>query len=518
MSAVRLGPVMKLIDAPRASARASPRARPRGRGPACGQRLDEHVAIEDRHVAGRQQRRRARAAGAGDHDERAGLGDREIHAGHAEVGRRGDRPQALRARSPVTSPAGIGVDLEARAPPAAAARSRPSASRMPGHHAAASRARPRSRAMTSGTSRDAATRWNTPPTRSNSRAKRSRVSGHRSDSSRRRTLEPLARPGRARRRSRPGRAPASGPSRRGSAPGTRRAWSSPASRSSSAQRSWKVRAATGGRSRVRVHSPKNSGRRADGGRRARTAAGAAAPSGARQPVERRPAQQPAEGAEDHALGPRRDAPLVHLACAARPACAGCRSAPGRRPRTRRRATRRGRDPSPTPCPFEHRGQEDADRARDTCSRRRGRRSAGRPGQTLRQAPQRRQESASRSVPGDLVDAPVVEQDQVELLGPLQLARRAAGRAPATCRRTASGRWRSWPGWPGTPRGRSWTGTTFSTPITATCTRGSEVTMRPLPSLVTSTTVPVSATAKLAPVIPMSASRNFSRSSAARDRA
>ena len=37
-------------------------------------------------------------------------------------------------------------------------------------------------------------------------------------------------------------------------------------------------------------------------------------------------------------------------------------------------------------------------------------------------------------------------------------------------------------------------------------------MRPLPSLVTSTTVPVSATAKLAPVMPMSASRNFCRSS------
>src|SRR2546426_6028282 len=34
------------------------------------------------------------------------------------------------------------------------------------------------------------------------------------------------------------------------------------------------------------------------------------------------------------------------------------------------------------------------------------------------------------------------------------------------------------------------GTTFSTPITATWTRGSEVTMRPLPSLVTRTTVPV----------------------------
>ena len=56
------------------------------------------------------------------------------------------------------------------------------------------------------------------------------------------------------------------------------------------------------------------------------------------------------------------------------------------------------------------------------------------------------------------------------------------------------------------------GTTFSTPITATCTRGSEVAMRPLPSLVTRTTVPVSATAKFAPVMPRSACKNFSRSS------
>ena len=54
------------------------------------------------------------------------------------------------------------------------------------------------------------------------------------------------------------------------------------------------------------------------------------------------------------------------------------------------------------------------------------------------------------------------------------------------------------------------GITFSTPMRATWIRGSEVTIRPLPSLVTSTTVPVSATAKLAPVIPMSAWRNFSR--------
>ncbi len=55
------------------------------------------------------------------------------------------------------------------------------------------------------------------------------------------------------------------------------------------------------------------------------------------------------------------------------------------------------------------------------------------------------------------------------------------------------------------------GMTFSMPMTATWIRGSVVTMRPLPSFVTRTTVPVSATAKLAPVMPMSAWRNFSRS-------
>src|SRR5206468_2361039 len=44
------------------------------------------------------------------------------------------------------------------------------------------------------------------------------------------------------------------------------------------------------------------------------------------------------------------------------------------------------------------------------------------------------------------------------------------------------------------------------------TRGSEVTMRPLPSLVTRTMLPVSAIAKFAPVMPRSAWRNFSRSS------
>ena len=44
-----------------------------------------------------------------------------------------------------------------------------------------------------------------------------------------------------------------------------------------------------------------------------------------------------------------------------------------------------------------------------------------------------------------------------------------------------------------------------------CTRGSVVQKRPLPSLVTSTSVPVSAAAKFTPVMPMSARRNSPRS-------
>ena len=55
------------------------------------------------------------------------------------------------------------------------------------------------------------------------------------------------------------------------------------------------------------------------------------------------------------------------------------------------------------------------------------------------------------------------------------------------------------------------GTMRSMPIITTCTRGSVDDMRPLPSLVTRQMVPFSTTPKLAPVIPMSARRNSSRS-------
>ncbi len=54
-------------------------------------------------------------------------------------------------------------------------------------------------------------------------------------------------------------------------------------------------------------------------------------------------------------------------------------------------------------------------------------------------------------------------------------------------------------------------TTFSMPVMAMWTFGTVVHRRPLPSFSTRHSVPVSATAKLTPERPMSASENFRRS-------
>ena len=61
------------------------------------------------------------------------------------------------------------------------------------------------------------------------------------------------------------------------------------------------------------------------------------------------------------------------------------------------------------------------------------------------------------------------------------------------------------------------GRTFSIPMTVTSVCGSVVHMRPLPSLSTTQTVPVSATAKFAPLTPTPTVRNFSPQEAPRDR-
>src|SRR5208337_4841034 len=54
------------------------------------------------------------------------------------------------------------------------------------------------------------------------------------------------------------------------------------------------------------------------------------------------------------------------------------------------------------------------------------------------------------------------------------------------------------------------GISFSIPTSATCTLGTVVQKRMFPSFSTNTTVPVSATRKLPPLIPMSALANLSR--------
>ena len=59
------------------------------------------------------------------------------------------------------------------------------------------------------------------------------------------------------------------------------------------------------------------------------------------------------------------------------------------------------------------------------------------------------------------------------------------------------------------------GTIFSIEASTMCTLGSDCVRSPLPSLVTMTEEPVSATRKLAPVMPTSAARNFSRRICAR---
>ena len=54
------------------------------------------------------------------------------------------------------------------------------------------------------------------------------------------------------------------------------------------------------------------------------------------------------------------------------------------------------------------------------------------------------------------------------------------------------------------------GITFSIPITVTSTSGRVVHIRPLPSDSNTQTLPVSATAKFAPLTPIRAERNFAR--------
>ena len=109
--------------------------------------------------------------------------------------------------------------------------------------------------------------------------------------------------------------------------------------------------------------------------------------------------------------------------------------------------------------------------------------------------------------GQRVGAAVVEQDEVERL---RARRRASRRSTSRCRGSSARRSTSAAAAAGRPRGRCHVGTSFSMPMTVIRTSGRVRHIRPLPSDSTTMTVPVSATAKLAPEMATLARRNFSR--------
>ena len=93
MSAVREGPVMKLIIAPDIGRGPGRTWRASSITPTCSRRLEQPVAAEHRHVDVGQERGRARAARAGEQDQGPGLGQHEVGAGR----RRAAAPRRVRA-------------------------------------------------------------------------------------------------------------------------------------------------------------------------------------------------------------------------------------------------------------------------------------------------------------------------------------------------------------------------------------------------------------------------------------
>ena len=140
----------------------------------------------------------------------------------------------------------------------------------------------------------------------------------------------------------------------------------------------------------------------------------------------------------------------------------------------------------------------ADRPGSGSCRRRSGCSAACPGTRCRAWPSGRCRAARRGIPPARPDRPA-----------------AAGRSRRSCRPTCPGRSPSAPARAGSALASSSVGTIFSIEASTMWTRGRIWVRSPLPSLVTITEVPVSATRKLAPVMPTSASRNRSRRIAAR---
>ena len=127
-----------------------------------------------------------------------------------------------------------------------------------------------------------------------------------------------------------------------------------------------------------------------------------------------------------------------------------------------------------------------------------------------QAAQRMQRSMSWNSVPSIAERPLSTSTTWYSSGP---SRSPGRRAPVRtwCRRRNPARWRSAPARAAGEVQSSSVGTIFSMLASTMCTRGRVCVRSPLPSLVTMTLLPVSAIRKLAPVMPTSAARNFSRS-------
>ena len=415
MSAVREGPVMKLMAPPVIHTGAIGVMRLEHH-PDLLERLQEGARAEHRDMRVGQQRRRARAAGPGEQDEGARLRERPVRARHPERRSRGLVTVAPALRLAFT---GRGGD-HARG---RAERDRPRGrSRAPPRSSATISRAPFSAAIcasTAGTSSSRATRWKTPATRSNSAWKRSRACGPPLGELAPHGLGGLRGPRRTRRRPWRGRALASWPSRAAPARGTGPAWPSTA----------EILPPLGEGPRA----PPAASRAWPSTCRRRAAGGGAGRRGRTERCSQRPARAPARKSAGDSMS-RRARPKTQTLAAGGDAAAvemlaqlheHARDVDAHRAHVLARAAqRRGMgEVLDRAIPFQHGGEQDADGAGIRVAVRvpadlpvhRADVETGAAAQTVEGLAQR---------PRDLPDATVVHQDEVQLLGPLQLARPA----------------------------------------------------------------------------------------------
>src|SRR5256885_15703657 len=408
MSAVRLGPVMKLIAAPRSG----------GAGPSCEASRTRPTCSSDSTSA----RRSKTATWHG--------GSSDVVRGRPAAETRTSVPVSATARSaPVTPRSASAISARRRRRSASGGRSCGMLSTaMPAAESAGAMATPSSsaghaisrraarswqmRSSSAGTSEALVTRWKTPATRSNSERKRARVCGHRSLSSR---------------RSRSSRCRGCVGRSAGEAGKSPRVFAiSPRIRARNSALDVTPALLEGARGHGRqVARPRplpEEGRQGPDAAVTHERALERAADPGPEAIEHGMSQNAREGLEDDALGPGRDALLVDLAPqldqhlrnvdAHR---AGIRAGAAERRGVRQILHRRGA--------VEHRGEEDAGRARVRVA-------VGVAADLAidgtdveaRAAAQAEERLVQR--PEDLRDAAVVEQDQMELVGALELDRKS----------------------------------------------------------------------------------------------